>query len=125
MAKQHSIGGRHLIADLLDAPADRLRAADQLMACLESALREAGFHVLQVAVHRFTEGGEGFTGVVLLSESHAAIHTYPEAGYAALDVFSCGQADPRAIIDTMARVLDAEKVVLQSIPRGPATTPAG
>ena len=48
--------------------------------------------------------GEGVTGIVLLAESHASVHTWPEAGLVTLDVFTCGALDARAIVD---RIRDA------------------
>jgi S-adenosylmethionine decarboxylase len=123
LAQQLGIGGRHVIADLFGAPVDRLRAMDDVMAGLEAALVEAGFHVLGVLCHRFPAGGEGFTGVVLLSQSHAALHTYPEAGYAAMDVFSCGQVQAEPVIEAVRRLIGARAVALRRLDRRPRETP--
>lgn len=101
--------GQHLVADLaatrgLDDPA-------LIEAVLREAAAAAGAHVLDVRLHRFPENGMGVTGVALLAESHISIHTWPEHGLAAIDVFVCGaNARPRAALAVMverfaARVL--------------------
>jgi S-adenosylmethionine decarboxylase len=96
--------GRHLLADLHGVRAALLTDQPGLTALLRRALDLAGFHVLDARGHTFSGGGGGVTVMMLLSESHATIHTYPENGYAALDVFSCGSARPE---DALQVVLDA------------------
>ena len=68
--------------------------------------------------HRFDAGGEGFTGVYILSESHAVIHTYPEHGYLAFDLFSCGPSDPTQVLDAMRDALGAEAGTIHEVNRG-------
>ena len=109
--------GRHLLADLSGVPADRLRDSDGIMAHLKQALAAAGFHVVKELSHRFDGGGEGFTGVCILSESHAVIHTYPEFGYLALDVFSCGDADSEAVLEAMQRYLNPSSTHRRTVAR--------
>lgn len=92
--------GHHLIVDINGVNPQYLRDRDSLMNLLQGALQDAGFHQLETACHEFPGGG--FTGVVLLSESHAAIHTYPELEYAALDIFGCGrESNPQAVVDAI------------------------
>jgi len=55
------------------------------------AVRDTGLTVLQTGFHLFPGGG--FTGMVLLAESHAAVHTWPEQGLAWVELLSCGEAD--------------------------------
>jgi len=98
--------GRHLLADLEGIDAGLLRDEALLSELLESSLWAAGFTVLGKNFHKFTSGGCGVTGVALLSESHAALHTYPEYGYLALDVFSCGHQAPEGVL---RRFVDALK----------------
>lgn len=125
MSTQRTIGGRHVIVDLTGAWTERLRDARGLMRCLESALHYAEFHVLRTVLHTFEGGGGGFTGVILLSESHAAVHTYPEAGYLALDVFSCGPADPRKVVQAVAEFVQATEVRSREISRSPGSPEKG
>ena len=97
--------GRHLLADLYGIDPRSLKRERWLLEMLVEALAAAGFTVLGTNLHKFTEGGCGVTGVVMLSESHAAFHTYPEFGYMALDVFSCGRQDPHQVLDAITRQL--------------------
>ena len=74
-----------------------LRDGDRIMRVLKEALALAGFHSIRSVEHHFVERGAGFTGMVLLAESHAAVHTYPERKYLALDIFACGNIDPSSV----------------------------
>ena len=114
--------GHNLLADFSGIQPALLRDADRVMRCLQIALADAGFHVLREVVHRFESGGEGITGIVILSESHAAVHTYPEMGYLALDIFSCGSADSTAVADALTRFLRPQHVDIHRQPRS-ATAP--
>lgn len=80
--------GRHLIADLTGCA--RLDDAGFVEAALVAAAEAAGATVLEARLHSFGPG-QGVTGVVLLAESHISIHTWPEHGYAAVDIFLCGR----------------------------------
>ena len=90
------------------------------MQLLSDALKENGFHQLAQQSHKFPGPG-GVTGFVLLSESHAAFHSYPEYAYIAVDVFSCGMADPEPVIERFSQDLGAESIQLHVADRGPAT----
>jgi S-adenosylmethionine decarboxylase len=110
-----TFAGTHLIIDLYDA--ESLDDPDRIEDVLIEAARKAGATVLSSKFHHFTPNG-GVSGVVVLAESHISIHTWPERGYAALDVFMCGQARP---IETVAIVRDAfrpSRVGLSEIRRG-------
>ena len=84
-----SLAGRHLLIDFWQAK--RLDDPDHIVGALRQGAEAAGATVLDVRHHRFGEGG-GVTAVALLAESHITIHTWPERGYAAIDVFVCGEA---------------------------------
>ncbi len=116
MAEERPVG-RHLIADVKSPEGEGVRDAEGLMKILGGALAEGGFHCLESVVHRF-EGG-GFTGVILLAESHAAVHTYPELGYLALDIFTCGPKNPRPILDALVRALRPAEVKVREVERSP------
>ena len=97
--------GQHVIADLSGISPSALRDATTVMDALGAALRAEGFRILRRVEHRFPGPDSGFTGMFLLSESHAAVHTYPEHGYLALDVFGCGPGDARAVVAAVAETL--------------------
>ena len=87
---------------------------------LEAALREAaaaiGARVLNVAFHAFAP--HGVTGVLLLAESHLSVHTWPEHGYAAVDLFTCGPASPEAALPILRAALGARELECVTVVRG-------
>jgi S-adenosylmethionine decarboxylase len=85
--------GSHLLVDLHGVPPERLNDAALLAVCLETAAARCRMTALAPPVMHCFPGG-GVTGFILLAESHIALHTYPERGFMALDVFSCGPVDP-------------------------------
>ncbi len=113
--------GRHLIADMTGLSPALLRDGDRIMSALKKALAEAGFHAFRSVEHQFVERGAGFTGVVLLAESHAAVHTYPERQYLALDIFACGSIDPACVMDALVAELGPVTVDVRTLTRTPRT----
>ena len=109
--------GQHLLADLYDVASDRLVDGGLLADCLDEAARRGGMKPIGPPVlHRF-EGG-GLTGYLLLSESHIALHTYPEHRYLALDIFSCGRADSKAALSVFLAALEPGRERITTAPRG-------
>ena len=80
--------GKHCILELYDCEPIRLNDEAFLRTTLTTAAKEAGATLLNLITHRFEP--QGVTGLALLAESHISIHTWPETGYAAVDVFTCG-----------------------------------
>lgn len=80
--------GRHLILDLYDCDPEILNDYEQLSALLEAALSMAKANILRIFGEKFKP--QGVTLLALLAESHASIHTWPEIGYAAIDLYTCG-----------------------------------
>ena len=80
--------GTHILADLWGVGRVVLDDIPALRAAITEAASAAGLHVLDTRFHKFVP--QGVTGYVMLSESHISIHTWPESGTAALDVFTCG-----------------------------------
>ena len=111
--------GRHLIADMTGLSPVLLRDGDRIMRVLKEALEQAGFHSIKSVEHHFVERGAGFTGMVLLAESHAAVHTYPERGYLALDIFACGSIDPSSVMDALLSELGPAAVDVRTLTRTP------
>ncbi|MFZ6751097.1 adenosylmethionine decarboxylase [Undibacterium sp. Ren11W] len=109
--------GQHLIADLYGIAPDKLRDGLKLEALLRAAALAAGAHILFSHFHSF-DAGQGITGVVLLAESHITIHTWPEHGYAALDIFICGQAQAEHALQHIKQTLQASHCELNRIQRG-------
>lgn len=118
-ASVHRPAGQHLLADFHGIAASVLRDAAGLEKLLTEAALQAGARVLFSRFHVFGEGG-GVTGVVLLAESHISIHTWPEEGFAAADVFMCGDARPEKALDAMRVALKPGRCEMRSIARGDA-----
>jgi S-adenosylmethionine decarboxylase len=100
--------GLHVLADMHGVDAALLSDAGQIDALLRRAATAAGAHILHSHFHNFGTG-MGVTGVLLLAESHISIHTWPETGFAAADIFMCGAAQPERaleVIDEALRPLD-------------------
>ena len=111
-----SYDGRHLLADLYGCPV--LDDAALIERALREAAESAGATVIGLHLHHFGEG-QGVTGVALLAESHMSIHSWPEHGYAAVDIFLCGKRhDPHATLRTLARRLAPERIVENLVRRG-------
>jgi S-adenosylmethionine decarboxylase len=97
--------GHHYLLDAWGVSASVLDDVDGLRGTLTAAATDAGATVVQTTFHRFAP--HGVTGVVLLAESHVAVHTWPERGVAAVDVFTCG--DPAIGGRVVAAVVKAWK----------------
>ncbi|MEY4771201.1 adenosylmethionine decarboxylase [Vulcanococcus sp.] len=80
--------GKHCILELYQCRGDRLDDEAFLRSSITQAVQQAGATLLQLISHRFSP--QGVTALALLAESHLSIHTWPESGYAAVDVFTCG-----------------------------------
>jgi S-adenosylmethionine decarboxylase len=107
--------GRHVIADIRGGTA--LDDCARIEATLRAAARAAGVTVLDVRLHHFGAGC-GVTGVVLLAESHISIHTWPEHGLSAVDIFVCGpHADADAALAEICAGLGGKVAMRQTIDR--------
>jgi S-adenosylmethionine decarboxylase len=85
--------GQHLIADLYGVNSQLLMNENKLINLLGLSLKKSNFTIINQVSFKFPGEKSGVTGFFLLSESHAAFHTYPEYSYIALDIFSCGNSD--------------------------------
>lgn len=83
--------GRHLILEIWDIDPKVLDDLQKLREILIEAAHRAQATILKDLFYRFSP--HGVSGVVLVAESHLFIHTWPEYGYAAVDIFTCGQMD--------------------------------
>ncbi|MFJ4456256.1 adenosylmethionine decarboxylase [Pseudomonas sp. NPDC089392] len=83
--------GYHTIWDITGASAKLLSNDKRLHRFFLTALQASGFNIISDMIHKFSSGGEGVTGLFLLSESHLSYHTYPEREYISIDVYTCGK----------------------------------
>lgn len=84
--------GTHIILEVTDAPFAVLNSSSAVLAALHAAVAAGGLTVVGDMVHEFPV--QGFSAVLMISESHLSVHTWPEDGYAAVDMFTCGAAAP-------------------------------
>jgi S-adenosylmethionine decarboxylase len=80
--------GKHLLLELRDCNKEALDNIDFIRINMVTAAIAAGATVMGESFHKFSP--QGVSGVVIIAESHLTIHTWPEFGYAAVDVFTCG-----------------------------------
>ena len=113
----HLPKGLHLLADFHGVDAERLLAPLAIETVLREAARAAGATPVGGHFHPFGPG-QGVTGVLLLQESHISIHTWPEHGFAAVDVFMCGAARPERAVAVIKAALQPASVTRQEALRG-------
>jgi len=108
--------GKHCILELYDCDASKLDDEAFLRTTITTAAKRAGATLLNLITHRFEP--QGVTGLALLAESHISIHTWPESGYAAVDVFTCGDHTmPETACAVLRDELQAGRYQLKSFRR--------
>lgn len=107
--------GVHLIIDLHEA--ERLDDLAHVEAALRDCTRAAGASLLHIHLHHFTLNG-GVSGVAVLAESHISVHTWPECGYAAFDVFMCGETKPQRAVEVLKRAFRPGRITVSELLRG-------
>jgi len=109
--------GRHLLMELKDCNGEVLDDVNALKDALLTAANEAGATVLGESFHRFSP--HGISGVIIIAESHLFVHTWPEYGYAAADIFTCGDSvRPEKAAEIIIRKLGAREHSIKEIKRG-------
>jgi len=108
--------GRHLIAEYYGCDPQILNDVEHIRAAMVRAAGVIGATIMGETFHGFTP--QGVSGTVVIAESHLSIHTWPEYGYVAVDIYTCGGLDPRRGFDLLGRELGAESCRLQEIVRG-------
>ncbi|MHB2021644.1 MAG: adenosylmethionine decarboxylase [Candidatus Xenobia bacterium] len=113
--------GRHIVAEFSFCNPDTLGDLDKVRDIMVGAALVAKAEIREVAFHKFSP--TGVSGVVILAESHIAIHTWPQDGYAAVDIYTCGdKADPEAACDFMSSRFEACGVNRTVLERGIPTS---
>ncbi|NHZ35431.1 adenosylmethionine decarboxylase [Massilia sp. CCM 8692] len=115
----HRPAGIHLLADFHGVDPALLTTSADIDALLRAGAQAAGARILHSHFHSFGEA-MGVTGVLLLAESHISIHTWPEYGFAAADIFMCGDAQPQLALRVIELALKPASRVVQTIERGVA-----
>jgi len=109
--------GRHILAEIFGCRFELLNDVERVEKIMVNAALEAGAEVREAVFHKFSP--QGVSGVVVISESHLAIHTWPELGYAAVDVFTCGDTvNPWDACNYLTEMFQAQSVDCKEITRG-------
>jgi S-adenosylmethionine decarboxylase len=106
--------GTHLIIEVENGHGldDEARIQQAFRECVT----ECGATLLHIHTHKFSP--QGVSGVAVLAESHISVHTWPEIGYGAFDVFMCGDAEPWRAVDVLKRAFHTDTVHVQELRRG-------
>ncbi|MFT4415131.1 adenosylmethionine decarboxylase [Fredinandcohnia humi] len=108
--------GRHVISELWGCDFEKLNDMEGIEQTFVQAALKSGAEIREVAFHKFAP--QGVSGVVIISESHLTIHSFPEHGYASIDVYTCGDLDPNIAADYIAEALGAQTRENIELPRG-------
>ncbi|MYL62651.1 S-adenosylmethionine decarboxylase proenzyme [Bacillus hwajinpoensis] len=109
--------GHHIIAEMWNCNKEKLNDLVYIEETFASAALEAGAEIRDVVFHPFEP--QGISGAVIIAESHLTIHSFPEHGYASVDVYTCGdKIDPSEAANAIARSLEAKTIHTVKIPRG-------
>ena len=113
--------GTHLLLEMNECDAAVLDDMALVKQALLAAAEEAGATVVGEVFHKFSP--VGVTGIVCIAESHISIHTWPEHGYAAADIFTCGDnLKPMEAAHLIAESLQAQHANVMEVKRGVINT---
>ena len=116
--------GKHLLCEYHGCDRELLNRPDAIRVELLAAVDRSGATPIHDFVHSFTP--HGVTGIVVIAESHFAIHTWPEYGFAAVDLFTCGDTvDPYVAFEHLAKAFTAATHSVVEIRRGLLPSPSG
>lgn len=111
--------GRHILVEYYECDPDILKSSELIESHLNKAAILAGATVVESVFHLFNP--HGVSGVVVIAESHLTIHTWPEYGYAAVDLFTCGDTvAPDKAIDYLKTALNSGNSSTVEVERGQA-----
>ena len=109
--------GKHLLLELKDCNRETIDNLEFIKEILCETAEKIGATIVNQAFHKFAP--QGVSGVVVIAESHISIHTWPEYGYASVDVFTCGDIiDPKSAINLLVEKLEAKESSFIELKRG-------
>jgi len=112
-----NILGSHILIEAYDCDPKVLDDVELVEEVMVDAALKAGAEIREVAFHKFSP--QGVSGVVVISESHLSVHTWPEVGYAAVDIFTCGDTvDPIVAVDYIRDKFQARRALTSEVKRG-------
>jgi S-adenosylmethionine decarboxylase len=112
--------GRHIILEMWGC--QNLESVETAERALREMVEALDVNLLDLRVYPFSP--VGVTGMAIVSESHLVIHTWPEHGYAAVDIFTCGSPrDPQDAVNVLRRLFEPERIGVMEINRGQLDLP--
>ncbi len=109
--------GRHVLAEFFECDPNILNNSAKVESLMIDAALECGATIVQKCFHMFSP--HGVSGVVIIAESHLAIHTWPELGYAAVDLFTCGEkCDPKVAYEFLKKKFNSTNASYTQLNRG-------
>lgn len=109
--------GRQLLVEFYDCDPQILNDKEKVRCALRQAAVEAGATIVTDVFHEFNP--HGISGVVVIAESHLAIHTWPEFDFAAVDLFTCGNdVIPNLAMTHLQKALKADRLSIMELKRG-------
>lgn len=108
--------GKHLLVEYHGCDNALLNDLEALRTAMTEAAQAAGATVVDAVFHAFAP--QGSSGVVVIEESHLSVHTWPERGYAAIDFYTCGNAEPWQAHLYLQGVLRPERSEILRVSRG-------
>ncbi|WP_416309652.1 adenosylmethionine decarboxylase [Spirulina sp. 06S082] len=108
--------GTHLVVEAWQAPQEYLNNPELIRQALLAAIEAGEATLIDLCVHQFSP--HGVTATATLAESHIAIHTWPEYGYFAVDLFFCGEGKPKQAMKVLQTLLQAQKIEVREFDRG-------
>ena len=106
--------GTHLIIEVMKGTG--LDCETTIQNAFRKSVEVCGATLLHIHTHKFSP--QGVSGVAVLAESHISVHTWPEIGYGAFDVFMCGDADPWKAVDVLKEAFNTSHVEVRELLRG-------
>ncbi|EPR7484114.1 adenosylmethionine decarboxylase [Photobacterium leiognathi] len=101
--------GYHYLIDIITSNTKILSEQKELENSFRKVIEQSQFTEVGFCDKKFSGGGEGITGVFLLSESHLSYHTYPETGYISIDLYTCGKEPKSPDIDNIKEIFGCVK----------------
>ncbi len=109
--------GLHLLLELKECNPQLLNDLDYIRQALLDTAHDVGATVVGESFHRFSP--QGVTGILAIAESHISIHTWPEFGYAAADIFACGSSfRPNEAAEILVERLESQNPDIIEVQRG-------
>ena len=107
--------GKHLLLEVYDVQFDLINDVESLKNVMLSGIERANMTILNVFSHCFLP--QGCTVVIALAESHVSCHTWPENGCLAVDVYTCGEGNPKLIALEILKYLNSDSYSLREVNR--------